>query len=134
MKNEKLEKAKQHVWAATATAISIYFSIVFAAGIIIGYLGTRLFGWKTGHKKVFFTFRGRQLHFHHWIMGGLALGGIAVFSSFQDCPRLILGSIGGIIVEDFKDMYQPILGWLKRQSFEKGIARLRQGFGGHKNG
>ena len=116
MKNKKLEKARQHIWAAVATAVSLYFSFVFAAGIIIGYLATKLFHWKTNHFKILFTFKGRTLHFHHWIMGGLALGAIAAFSSFQDCPRLILGGIGGIIVEDFKDIYQPILGWLKRGS------------------
>ena len=121
MQNSKLTKPatakiRQHVWAATATAVSLYFSFVFAAGIIVGYWGTKLFAWKTGQPKVFFIFKGRKLHFHHWIMGGLALGAIAAFSSFQDCPRLILGGIGGIIVEDFKDIYQPILGWIKNKT------------------
>ena len=114
-----MKKIKQHIWAAIATAISLYFSIVFAAGVIVGYLGANLFHWKTGHFKVFFTVKGRRLHFHHWIMGALAFGGIAVFSSFQDCPRLILGGIGGIIVDDFRDIYQPVLGWLKGKNLKK---------------
>lgn len=124
MQNLKLTKPstakiRQHVWAAAAAAISIYFSIVFAAGIIVGYFGTKLFNRKICGRSIMLSVGARKLHVHHWIMGGLALGGIAVFSSFHDCPRLILGGIGGIIVEDFKDIYQPVLNWLKRKTLKK---------------
>jgi len=111
-----MQKIKQHIWAATATAISIYFSFVLAVGIISGYLGTKLFRRKICGKSIIVPLGKLKLHFHHWIMGGLVLAGIWLFGSFHGCPKFVLGGIGGIIVEDFKDMYQPLLTLLKRGS------------------
>jgi hypothetical protein len=115
----KIKIDKKHIWTGVAALGSAYFSIVAAFGIILGYIVTRLFVRKyldTGRiKSVIFSLGYWRIHLHHWIMGALALVAIPIIGSFHECPKILLGLIGGVIADDFEDAYKPVLGLFKKK-------------------
>lgn len=103
----------------TTLIISGYISLLFALGIIIGYLGTYLFDKKITKKErlrpVNIKLGRWKIHFHHWLMGGVGLFLLLVFGVLHLLPRIFLGIAAGLMFHDFysdKDWYKVIL---KRQ-------------------
>lgn len=100
------KKIKKFILPGTTLIISLYLSVLFAIGVIIGYLGTNLF-----HKKFIRTGRiglltfnlGKwRIHLHHWLLASLLIfvGYIAHFIS--SLPIFFIGILGGLI---FHDLY-----------------------------
>lgn len=67
-------------------------------------------------KSVILYFGNWRLHLHHWIMGTMALVAIPIVGSYHECPKIILGLIGGVIAEDFDDFYNPVRAWIKQKT------------------
>ena len=99
-----MPKAKKFIIPGTALLISLYISVLFAVGIVLGYIATRIF-----HKKI--TEKGRlkpivldfgkwKFHLHHWVMGGLILLPIWLGGWFQFLPNFFLGMLGGLVFHD----------------------------------
>ena len=115
-----MSKIHKHVWPGLAAGVSLCFSAVtLATGIVVGYLATRLFMKKyvdTGKVgSVFVPLGSWRLHLHHWIMGVLVLVAIPIIGSYHECPKILLGVVGGVIAEDFEDAYSPVVAWLGAQ-------------------
>ena len=115
---KKIER--KHIWPGVATLGSAYFSIVAAAGVLVGYVATRAFLKKyydTGKvESIKFKLLGKKIHYHHWAMGATALVLIPVIGSFSGCPKVLIGLIGGVIADDFEDIYQPVRAWIKTKT------------------
>ncbi|MCX6790860.1 MAG: hypothetical protein NTV62_01545 [Candidatus Gribaldobacteria bacterium] len=115
----KIKIDKKHIWTGVVALGSAYFAIWAAVGIIVGYISTRWFAKKyleTGKvKSVIFSLGYWKIHLHHWIMGTMALVAIPIIGSYHECPKILLGLIGGVIAEDFEDAYKPVLGWFKKK-------------------
>lgn len=108
----------RRIWPGIGAAVSLYFSAIsLAIGIVMGYLATRWFIKKyydTGkYGSVFLNIAGNKIHLHHWIMGAVVLLIIPVIGSYGGCPKIVLGIIGGVIAEDFNDVYHPVRSWFK---------------------
>ena len=94
---------------------SYYISILFAAGIIFGYLGTTIF-----HKKfietgriglIIFNLGNWKIHLHHWILGGLIVFSIYLANLISVLPLIYLGGLGGLIFHDLytdKEWYKVV--------------------------
>ena len=98
---------KKKLFSAMILLTSTYASVVFAASLILGYLGMRYFYKRyieTGPlKEIYINFKGWNIHLHHWISFSmialyLILGGWQ-FSSY----RIFLGILCGIIAHDIYD-------------------------------
>ncbi len=86
---------------------SLRFLIMFAAGILIGYLLTDIFCkkyWETGKVKSIIINHGHwKIHIHHWITGALIV--VLVNWLGFTIPMFLLGFFDGIIIHDlvYKD-------------------------------
>jgi hypothetical protein len=113
----KINFSKKDVWPGAAAIASAYFSIIAAVGIILGYVATRWFMRKyydTGRlKSIVFYFGNWRIHLHHWVVGTLVLVAIPIIGSYHECPKILLGLVGGVIAEDFEDAYRPVVGWIR---------------------
>lgn len=99
------KKIKKFIFpGATLIISSYYISILFAMGIIFGYLGTKLF-----HKKlvdtgkvglIIFNLGKWKIHLHHWILGGLTIFFIYLTNLLFSLPIICLGFLGGLIFHD----------------------------------
>ena len=110
------KKIKKFIFpGATLIISSYYISILFAMGIIFGYLGTKLF-----HKKlvdtgkvglIIFNLGKWKIHLHHWILGGLTIFFIYLTNLLFSLPIICLGFLGGLIFHDIytdKNWYRVI--------------------------
>lgn len=99
------KKVKKIILPGTALIVSSYVSILFAIGIIIGYLGTNLFQnkfVKTGKLKLIILTLGKwKIHFHHWIIGSLIILIAYIMNFLSSLPIFCLGIVGGLIFHDF---------------------------------
>ncbi len=98
--------------------ISLYFSILFAVGLIIGYFITKYFyngiveKERLKMKPIFFNFGKRQIHLHHWLIGALVFLLIWIFGWLASLPIFFVGALFGLILHDLyfdKDWYKVIL-------------------------
>lgn len=110
---------KKFALPATTLIVSGYISLLFALGVIIGYLGTHFCHKKITKKRRLQSVNiklGRwRIHFHHWLMGGVGLLLLLLFGILHLLPRVCLGIAAGLMFHDFysdKDWYKVIL---KRQ-------------------
>ncbi|XOB42462.1 MAG: hypothetical protein ACKKMP_00145 [Candidatus Nealsonbacteria bacterium] len=72
-------------------SLKIFFGGVF------GYLLARFLSGKIG--SVVFGIGSFKFHFHHWLMGALALGLIFLYEVSPLMDQLFYGFIGGIIFQ-----------------------------------
>ena len=114
MPENKKTKAKK-VLPAVVLGASFYYSSLLALGIIIGYIGCRLFYKKfveTGKVDLIFIDCGKwKIHFHHWIMGVIFLTIVWVIDWFY-LPSFFAGTVLGIMahdIYDFNDWHKIIL-------------------------
>jgi len=96
------KKVRKFIFPGMALIASFYASILFAIGGIIGYLATTLFHKRIKKKKgevrgINLSFWKWNIHFHHWIMGGLAILFTYLFSSLS---IFWIGIFGGLIFHD----------------------------------
>ena len=93
---------------------SLYYSFSFTTGIVIGYIGSKLF-YNMFVKKgkvdsIFVDFGKWKFHLHHWIMGVVVLAIVWVIDYFY-LHTFFAGVVLGIIIHDiydFNDWYKVI--------------------------
>ena len=104
--SHKRTKTKK-LFSATFLIVSAYVSILFAIGLIVGYLLTKRFYKRYVEKGplqfMYIDFWGWKFHLHHWIFGVL----IAIFLLLggwkSQLPNFLWGVLTGIIVHDIYD-------------------------------
>jgi len=98
---------KKKVISAAFLITSVYASILFTSGLLLGYLATKLFYEKyvsdDPNKLMYLNFRGRRIHLHHWISGAVVLLAFFVFGVPFGEHKIFLGLICGFIVHDIYD-------------------------------
>lgn len=106
---------KKALPAVVLVASYYFFSYLFALGIILGYLGSRIFYKKlveSGKIDCIYIDCGKwKIHFHHWIMGVIFLGAVWIIDKLY-LPTFFAGAVVGIIahdIYDFNDWYKVIL-------------------------
>ena len=120
MPENKKTKTKK-ILPAVVLATSFYYSHLLALGIIIGYIGCKLFYKKfveTGKVDLIFIDCGKwKIHFHHWIMGAVFLAIVWIIDWFY-LPSFFAGTVLGIMahdIYDFNDWHKIIL---KKDDYE----------------
>jgi len=94
-------KFKKFVFPSATLLFSLWFSAIFALGILIGYASVHF-----SHKKitnsgkansVVLNFGKWKFHFHHWLMGGVALLSFWLMGVLETLPKIVVGMAGGIV-------------------------------------
>ncbi len=95
---------------------SLYVSILFSAGLIAGYLATKVFHDKlivSGKiKSVFLPLGKWRIHLHHWIMGLLVIIILIIGGWLSVIPKFCLGMVCGLSLHDLyfdKEWYKIFL-------------------------
>jgi uncharacterized membrane protein len=105
MSYKRTRKKKIALTAFLAT--SIYSSILFTAGITVGYLATRFFYKRYIEngplKLIFIDIRGQKFHLHHWIIGILMVTFFLMAGWKSELPKFLWGIIFGMILQDIYD-------------------------------
>lgn len=100
-----MKRIKNFVFPVAVLAISWYISFLFVLGIIIGHISTNYYHKKVAGKprlqQVYIPFFRWKIHFHHWLMGVVAILIFWVTGVLNVVPHIILGMTGGIIFNDF---------------------------------
>lgn len=104
IKKKNLKKIKKVIFPGATLIVSLYISILFFIGVLIGYWGTNKFLGKfieTGKiNPVYFNFGKWELHFHHWLMGIAILLSFWIFGFYSLMPKIIIGAVGGVVAHD----------------------------------
>jgi len=110
------KRAKKILFPGTALLVSFYFSALFGLGLILGYLGTdgfyRKFVKKGKINPIIFNFKNWKIHLHHWLIGVIILIGFGLGGWLLVLPKIVLGSVCGLVLHDFyfdKKWYKIIL-------------------------
>lgn len=97
------KKIKKFIFPGAAIITSLYLSVLFAIGALIGYISTEFFlkkFIKTGRVKCLsFDFKKWQIHLHHWVIAS----SIILFAYISDSFSLSFfwsGILGGLIFHD----------------------------------
>ena len=98
-------KVRKYLPAAVFVA-SLYYSYLFAFGLAVGYIGSKIFSkylLESGKVESIFIDCGKwKIHLHHWIMGAVFL--LAVwFIDYFYLPSFFVGAVCGIIAHDIYD-------------------------------
>ncbi len=100
----RIKKYKKYIIPGTALIASFYASIVFAIGVIAGYIAIEIYCKKlleTGKvRMLIFNLKGWEIHLHHWILGVLIILGAYLLNILYSLPIMFLGVIGGLIFHD----------------------------------
>ena len=94
---------------------TFYYSYLLAAGLILGYLGCKLYHKKfveSGKVGLIFIDCGKwKIHFHHWIMGAAVLLVVWIVD-YLYLPSFFVGAVMGVIahdIYDFNDWHKVII-------------------------
>jgi len=109
---------------AIVLASTFYYSFLITVGMLLGYLGTKLYCNffnidENSDRRIFIDCGKWKIHFHHWIMGALVLLIVWIVDYFY-LPRFFVGVVGGVIahdIYDFNDWHQVIV---KNEDYEAG--------------
>jgi uncharacterized membrane protein len=109
---------------AVVLASTFYYSSLMMLGVILGYLGAKLYCLalnidENSDRRIFVDCGKWKIHFHHWILGTLVLLVVWIVDYFY-LPRFFVGVIGGIIahdIYDYNDWHQVIV---KNEDYEAG--------------
>ena len=112
--NNKISRVRRYLPAFVLVA-SFYYSFLFALGLLLGYIGSRIF-WKylveNGKVDCIYIDCGKyKVHLHHWILATILLVFVWIVDFFY-LPRIFLGVILGIIahdVYDFNDWHKILI-------------------------
>ncbi|MFA5877863.1 MAG: hypothetical protein WC845_00640 [Candidatus Staskawiczbacteria bacterium] len=106
---------KKKVVSAAILATSAYTSVLFASGLILGYLVTKYFYEKhieNGPLKfINIKFKGWNFHLHHWIFGCLLLIFFFLGGWRFEFHKFLWGVLCGMIahdIYDFNDWHQVL--------------------------
>ncbi len=103
--NNKNSKVRRYLPAVVVVA-SMYYSFLLATGLILGYLGSKIFSkylLESGKVDCIYIDCGKyKFHLHHWILGSLLLLLAWVVDYFY-LPSFFLGVVGGVIAHDIYD-------------------------------
>lgn len=97
------------VLPAIVLATTLHYSSVFAIGLILGYMATRVYCKKMGISedsgdRIFIDINKKwTIHLHHWIMGVILIGFIALAGWNHDVPVFLWGIIFGWMLQDIYD-------------------------------
>lgn len=101
---KKIKKYKKFVFPGVALIASLYGSLIFAVGAIVGYISTEIFCkkyLKTGKvKMLIFNSENWEVHLHHWLMGGAVILSAYFFGFIGSIPVIFLGVLGGLVFHD----------------------------------
>jgi len=101
-KNSKVRK----LLPAFVLVASVYYSFFLGLGLLLGYIGSRLFSKfliEKGKVNSIYIDCGKwKLHMHHWIMGALLLL-VVWFIDYFYLPRFLTGVVLGVIAHDIYD-------------------------------
>lgn len=92
---------------AIAIMASFYYSFLLALGLVMGYLGSKVYSKyfiENGKVDSIYIDFGRnwKIHVHHWILGALLLV-VIWFIDYFYLPRFFVGAVLGIIAHDIYD-------------------------------
>ena len=93
---------------AVVLGATFYYSSIFAAGLIIGYLATKLYCHKLGideesGDKIMLDVGKWTVHLHHWIMGIMFIIFISLAGWSHSIPLLLWGMLFGMMLQDIYD-------------------------------
>lgn len=95
------KKFKKFIFPGTTLIVSVYISVLFATGIIIGYLSTIFFDkkfLKTGRINSLVLNLGKwKIHLHHWLLASFA---ILITYFFSSLSIFWIGIFGGLALHD----------------------------------
>jgi len=98
------KKIKKYIIPGTVLMLSIYASVVFAIGAIIGYICTNLFCEKLVHtrkiKRAVLECGNYNIYFHHWIIGLFILLVGFISQIIYTTPIFWIGCVSGLIFHD----------------------------------
>ncbi|MBU2635092.1 hypothetical protein KJ841_01295, partial [Patescibacteria group bacterium] len=98
------KKIKKFIFPSAALIASFYASVIFAIGVIIGYIGINLFCKKLVHtgkiKRVVLDYGNYNIYFHHWIIGLFILLVGFISQIIYTAPIFWIGCVGGLIFHD----------------------------------
>lgn len=101
----KNSKVKKYLPAIVLMATA-YYSLFFSIGLVMGYLGSKVFAkhlLEKGMVSPILIDCGKwKIHFHHWIMGALFLLLVWFIDKFY-LPSFFVGAVAGIIAHDIYD-------------------------------
>ena len=104
-KSDNKTKVRKYLPAIVFMA-SFYYSIFLAAGLALGYLGSKIFSkylLENGKVDCIYIDCGKyKIHLHHWILGALLLLLVWVIDYFY-LPRFFMGVVCGVIAHDIYD-------------------------------
>lgn len=103
--DNKTSKIRRYLPAFVLLA-SVYYSFLLALGLLMGYLGSKIFCkylLENGKVDCIYINCGKyKIHFHHWILASLILV-LAWVIDFFYLPRFFVGVVLGIIAHDIYD-------------------------------
>ncbi len=98
---------KKKFVSAAVLATSVYSSILFTSGMIIGYLVTRWFFKrfveKGPLKLIYIDVKGWKFHLHHWIFGIFIVILLLLCGLKSELPKFLWGLLAGLIAHDIYD-------------------------------
>lgn len=105
-KNNNKDSKIRKVLPAIVLMASFYYSFVFCVGLIMGYLGSKVFAkyfLDNGKVDPVYINCGKwKIHCHHWILGALFLVFAWVIDKFF-LPTFFVGAVAGVIAHDIYD-------------------------------
>ncbi len=92
---------------AILLASTFYYSFLVTIGLVIGYLGSKLYCKvlnidENSDRRIFIDCGKWKIHFHHWIMGIVVLLIVWIVDYFY-LPRFFIGVVGGVMAHDIYD-------------------------------
>ena len=94
------------VLPALVLTTSLYYSLFFTGGIVVGYALCKLFCQLFVHNgkidSVFLDYGKWRVHLHHWIMGVIILLVFLIIDRLY-LPAFFAGTVCGIIIQDIYD-------------------------------
>ncbi len=115
---ERIKKYKKFMFPGVALLVSLYGSLIFAIGAIVGYISTEIFCKryiKTKRVKcVAFNLKDWEIHIHHWLMGGAVILSAYFFGFIGSIPVIFLGVLGGLVFHDIhtdKKLHENDIAW-----------------------
>jgi len=100
----KSGKIKKLILPGTFLIASLYGSLVFAIGGILGYIGTDIYCKKyvktNRIKMIIFDVKDWEVHLHHWLVAGIVILCAQIFGFIESIPVVFLGALGGLVFHD----------------------------------
>jgi len=91
---------------AVVLATSLYYSLAFTMGIVVGYFLCKIFCILFVHNgkidSIFLDYGKWKVHLHHWIIGIIILAIVWVIDYFY-LPAFFAGAVCGMIMQDIYD-------------------------------